>query len=125
MGAHPVARKEGADKVTGRARYIDDITMPDMLYGVTVRSSTPRGRITAISGIPPECIVVTAADIPSSGTNEILLLTHDQPCLAGGVINHPQEPVLLLAHEDKYLLERARSAVRIEVDPLPANFNME
>jgi hypothetical protein len=35
----PVLRKEGLAKVCGRARYIDDLTMPGMLYGATVRSS--------------------------------------------------------------------------------------
>ena len=34
----PAPRKEGRDKVTGKARYIDDITLPNMLYGATVRS---------------------------------------------------------------------------------------
>ena len=40
----PVPRKEGRAKVTGRARYVDDITLPGMLYGATVRSPAPRGR---------------------------------------------------------------------------------
>ena len=34
-------RKEGRDKVTGQARYIDDISMPRMIYGATVRSQDP------------------------------------------------------------------------------------
>jgi len=129
MGGSAFPRKEGADKVTGRARYIDDISMPGMLHGVTVRSSTPRGRITGIrygDDIPwDEFVIVTAADIPTAGANEILLLTHDQPCLASNAINHPQEPVVLLAHPDKYLVEQARRAVTINVDPLPAIFNLE
>jgi len=45
----PVPRKEGRDKVTGRARYIDDITLPNMLYGATVRSTIPRGKIKKIT----------------------------------------------------------------------------
>ena len=57
-----------AGKVTGRARYIDDISFPDMLHGVTVRSSGARGRIRGIrfgDGIPwNEFTIVTAADIP-------------------------------------------------------------
>ena len=30
-----VPRKEGFDKVTGRAQYIDDMSLPDMLFGAT------------------------------------------------------------------------------------------
>ena len=50
---------------------------------------------------------------------------HDQPCLAAEFINHPEEPIVLLAHPDKYLLEEARRAVHIEVEPLPAVFTIE
>ena len=44
-----VPRKEGRDKVTGRAQYIDDMSLPDMLYGATVRSHIPRGKIKHIA----------------------------------------------------------------------------
>ena len=67
--------------------------------------------------------IVTAADIP--GKNEIAAIAHDQPCLAEKFINHPEEPILLLAHPDKYLLEEARRAVIIDVEPLPAVFTIE
>ena len=43
-----VPRKEGFDKVTGAARYIDDLTLPGMLYGRTVRSTIPAGEIADI-----------------------------------------------------------------------------
>lgn len=121
-----VPRKEGREKVTGRARYVDDLIFPGMLHGATVRSPAPRGRIRAIQfdkHIPwDEFTVVTAKDIP--GENCVTLILHDQPCLAAEVVNHPEEPVVLLAHPDKYLLEEARRAVRIEIDPLPAVFTI-
>jgi CO/xanthine dehydrogenase Mo-binding subunit len=121
-----VPRKEGREKVTGRAKYIDDIKFPGMLYGATVRSPVARGRILGIRfepGVPwNEFSVVTAQDIP--GKNCIPLLIDDQPCLADEVISHPEEPIVLLAHPDKYLLEEARRAVRIEIEPLPAIFSI-
>src|SRR3982074_1453041 len=124
---HSVHRKEGRSKVTGRAQYVDDLAFPEMIHGVTVRSNVARGRIKNIrygDGIPwNEFTIVTAADIP--GKNEIALIAHDQPCLAAEFINHPEEPVVLLAHPDKYLLEVARRAVQIEVEPLPAIFTIE
>jgi CO/xanthine dehydrogenase Mo-binding subunit len=124
---HSVIRKEGRDKVTGRAQYVDDLAFPAMIYGATVRSSIARGRITGVrygDGIPwSEFTIVTAADIP--GTNEIAAIAHDQPCLADQFINHPEEPIVLLAHPDKYLLEEARRAVQIDVEPLPAVFTIE
>lgn len=124
----PVPRKEGRDKVTGQARYIDDLHFPDILYGVTVRSPAPRGHIREIvfdsNAIPwDEFTIVTAKDIP--GANAVALILLDQPYLAHEFVNHREEPVLLLAHRDKYLLEEARRRVRIEIDPLPAIFSIE
>jgi CO/xanthine dehydrogenase Mo-binding subunit len=121
-----VPRKEGRDKITGRARYIDDMTLPGMLYGATIRSQIPRGKIKSVnfsSGINwDEFVIVTAKDIP--GENCIALILDDQPCLADGAINHPEEPVLLLAHSDKHLLPKAVAAVSIEYEPLPAIFTI-
>ena len=117
-----VPRKEGRAKVTGQARYVDDVTLPDMLHGVTVRSPVPRGRIRDIrfgDGIPwHEFTIVTARDVPAP--NRIVLILDDQPCLADGVVNHAEEPVVLLAHADKLLAEKARRAVTIDIDPLPS-----
>ncbi len=120
-------RKEGRDKVTGAARYIDDMTMPGMLYGATVRSQIPRGIIKKISFDPQfdwsEFVTVTAKDIP--GKNCIALIGDDQPCLAHGKVNHPEEPILLLAHPDPHVLRKAVDAVSIEYEPLPAIFTIE
>src|SRR6185437_1945400 len=124
---HPVIRKEGKSKVTGTAKYIDDLHFADCLYGVTVRSTIARGKIKAIhfeGNIPwNEITVVTAKDIP--GKNAVALILYDQPFLADGVVNHPEEAILLLAHHDRYLLEEARRCVRIEYEPLPAVFSIE
>ena len=38
-----VRRKDGDAKVTGAAKYIDDLTFPGMIYGATIRSTVPRG----------------------------------------------------------------------------------
>jgi CO/xanthine dehydrogenase Mo-binding subunit len=122
-----IPRKEGRKKVTGQALYVDDLTFPDMLHGVTVRSPAARGTIKNISfeGDLPwdEFVVVTATDIP--GANHVALILEDQPYLADGVVNHPEEPVLLLAHQDRYLLEEARRHVKIDIEPLPAIFSLE
>ena len=123
----PVPRKEGVDKLLGRARYVDDIEREGMIYGATVRSTIPRGLIRTIHfdpGIDWEAFtVVSAADIP--GKNHIQLIFADQPCLADGVVNHCDEAVLLLAHADKCSLRAAVEAVRIEYEPLPAVLSIE
>ena len=122
-----VPRLEGREKVSGQARYVDDMVLPGMLYGATVRSQIPRGKIRKITfgqQIPwQEFVIVSARDIP--GKNCIALIEDDQPCLADGVVNHPEEPILLLAHEDRHVLPMAVEAVSVEFDPLPAIFTIE
>src|SRR5438270_4462261 len=96
-------RREAFSKVSGQARYVDDLVFPDMLHGITVRSPIARGRIRDIrfgEGISwDEFTIVTWRDIP--GRNRISLIADDQPCLAEGVVNHAEEPIVLLAHGDK------------------------
>jgi len=144
-----IPRKEGRKKVTGAALYVDDLKFDGMLHGVTVRSSIARGRIKDISFDQPsarttgadgsdqppataggsdyipwdEFTVVTAKDIP--GENYVALILNDQPYLADETVNHPEEPIVLLAHHDKYLLEEARRHVRIEYEEMPAVFSLE
>ena len=122
-----VPRKEGRDKVTGESKYVDDMVLPNMLFGATVRSQVPRGRITKITFGPgiawEEFVVVSAKDIP--GKNCIALIGEDQPCLASEVVNHPEEPILLLAHPDRHLLPQAVAAISIDYESLPAIFTIE
>jgi xanthine dehydrogenase molybdopterin-binding subunit B len=66
---------------------------------------------------------VSAKDIP--GKNCIALIGDDQPCLASEFVNHPEEPILLLAHPDRHLLPQAVKAISIEYEPLPCIFTIE
>ncbi|MGQ0648373.1 MAG: xanthine dehydrogenase family protein molybdopterin-binding subunit [Gemmatimonadaceae bacterium] len=114
-----VLRKDAAEKVAGAARYVDDLTFPDMLYGRTVRATIPRGRVTHVQlGFDPSSsgfTVVDWRDVP--GRNVIELLTDDQPCLVQDEVRHVAEPVLLLAHADREQLLAA--AVDLTYEALP------
>ena len=85
--------RKAARKSPGSARYVDDLTFPGMLYGVTVRSPWRAGESARIhfgGGVPwNEFTIVTAKDIP--GKNCVALLIEDQPCLADRIVNHPEE----------------------------------
>jgi CO/xanthine dehydrogenase Mo-binding subunit len=118
-----VLRKEGADKVSGRARYLDDLSFPHLLYGRTIRSTIPAGAITGInfafdrSGF----IVVDCRDVP--GKNFVALIEEDQPCLAERLVRHVAEPVILLAHADRDVL--AAATVDIDYRPATPNYDPE
>src|SRR3954453_18554248 len=96
-----VLRKEGASKVTGAAKYIDDLSFPGMLHARTIRSTIPAGEIAAIrfNFDTAGFTIVDFRDVP--GRNIVALIDDDQPCLAETAIRHVAEPILLLAHEDR------------------------
>lgn len=109
-----VPRLEGRDKVSGRAHYVDDVVLPGMLHGATVRSRIPRGKITKITFGPGvdwnDFVIVLPKDIP--GANCITLILDDQPCLADGFVNHPEEPLLLQDHEELHGTGRSAAGER-------------
>lgn len=125
-GSSPL-RKEGRAKVLGQSLYLDDLELPGMWHGATVRSGVARGAIRGIHFDPAldwsRYVIVRAADIP--GENAIVHLTKDHPCLADKQVNHPEEPILLLAHPEKSALLHALKAITIDYDELPGVFSIE
>src|SRR5215468_1062816 len=126
IGSSPT-RTDGVAKVTGRALYVDDLPFEGLLHGKTVRSTVARGKLRGITyrpGVPwDEFVIVTAKDVP--GLNTVTLIESDQPYLAKDEIRHVAEPVLLLAHPDKGLVEKAARLVELDVSPLPAVFTVD
>ncbi len=124
-----VPRRDGASKVTGEARYTDDLVVPGAWYGKTIRSTIARGTIKSIELDPAfdwsRLVVVTADDIP--GDNVVQLIRDDQPVLArlGGDIRHKEEPILLLAAEDRSTLEAAAEHIKIRYDAAEPVFELE
>src|SRR5260221_6068908 len=118
-------RKDGADKVTGRARYLADLSFEGQIYGRTVRSPVPHGRIRGIVWDPlfdwSDVVRVTAADIP--GENVVHLIEDDQPMLAADVVRHREEPMALVACADREKLEEALKHVRVEIEELEPLFD--
>ncbi len=109
-----VPRKDGWAKVQGRARYVDDITVPGMLYGRTIRATIPSGRISNIKldFDPAGFTIVDYRDIP--GRNVVHLIEDDQPCLVERDVRHVAEAVLLLAHADREKLLQANVVIEYE-----------
>lgn len=109
-------RKEGLARATGAARYLDDLTFPGMLHGRTIRSTIAKGRVTGVSldFDTTGFTIVDHRDVP--GQNVIALIQPDQPALVVEQVNHPAEPILLLAHEDRDVLSRAKVAITYETE---------
>ena len=116
-----VLRKEGQEKVSGAAKYIDDLSFPNLLHARTIRSTIPAGELTGVSLDFDKTgfTIVDHRDIP--GRNLIALIDEDQPCLVERAIRHVAEPVLILAHEDR---DRLRAAtVRLDYKNATPNYD--
>jgi CO/xanthine dehydrogenase Mo-binding subunit len=122
-------RREGPAKLTGAAKYADDLVFPGAWYGATIRSTEPRAKLLAIELDPDldwsKVVVVTAADIP--GENLVAAIKEDQPVLVpvGGEIRHHAEPVALLAAPDPETIRRLRAGIRLVTEALPPVFDPE
>ena len=120
-------RREGPAKLTGAAKYADDLVFPGAWYGLTIRSTDAHARFVALDLDPSfdwsKVVVVTAADIP--GDNIVSSIKSDQPILVpvGGEIQHHAEGLALIAAPDKTTLRAARDHLHARTEKLLAVFD--
>ena len=67
IGTRPV-RHDGLEKVTGQAVFGADIRLPEMLYGVVLRSPYPHARIRSIDTSQAEALLGVKAGASLTGT---------------------------------------------------------
>lgn len=118
---HETLRKDGYEKVTGKAVYGDDIILPGMLYGAILYSSYAHAEILSIDvsaarALPGVCVVVTGKDYPNRYGSVVV----DRPFFAVDKVRHKGEPVAAVAAVDKETAEAATKLIKVEYRPLKA-----
>ncbi len=121
-------RKDAWDKVTGKAVYTADITLPNMNYGAILRSPHHHALIKDIDtksvmeklGVKA---VITSEDIP--GNHLFGAFIQDQPVFAKEVVRFVGEPVVLVIAENKQTAIEALSEISIKYEVLQAVFDPE
>ncbi len=112
-------RKDGWEKVTGRARFLDDIPLEGCWYGGVLRSDVARGILLGIERNGDfdwsRVTVITASDLP--GPNMVASVRNDCPILADGRVSYVTEPIALVAAPDKDTLRQALKALRPLIEP--------
>lgn len=120
----PVPRVDALDKVTGQAVYCGDIELPGMLFGATLRSPLPHGRIVALDTSKAMTVkgikaVVTGKDFPYIfGT-----MIKDQPFLALERVRYIGEPVAAVAASSEAAAQEAVEKIQVTYAELPAVFD--
>jgi xanthine dehydrogenase molybdenum-binding subunit len=121
-----VPKIDGGLKVTGMARYVDDIELPNMLYGKILRSRYPHAKILRINTerawrVPGVRAVITGLDTPF---NKMGVLK-DQPPLKFDKVRSVRDEVVAVAAETLEAAERAIEEVEVEYQPLDGVFDPE
>ena len=117
------ARSDLLEKVTGRAVYASDITVPGMLHGRILRSTLPHARIRSIDtsaalAMPGVVAVLTGADLAGGDVHWGLYL-RDRPLIAIDRVRYVGDPVAAVAAVDEFTAEEALDAILVDYEPLP------
>ncbi len=125
-----VKRKDGPDKVTGRAVYCQDVRLPGMLTGRILRSPHPHAKIVSIDLSKAKALdgvkgVITIEDSKGikHGFVETPRYPPDQEVLARDRVVHVGEEIAAVAAIDDITAQAALELIDIEYEILPPVFN--
>ncbi len=115
-----VPRKEAPNKVTGRARYANDINVPGTFHAVMVPARQAHAQIIAIDTdeakkVPGVKAVITGKDL-SVLSGDVM---EDRPPLARDKVRYWGEPIALVVARDEAAARRAAGLVQARYQPLP------
>ena len=125
----PIPRVDARAKVTGKAKYAADYSLPDMLWCKLLRSPYPHARILNIdtsrakrlSGVKA---IVTGKDF-GGWTWGWMASTRDEPPLAVDKVRYMAEAVAGVAAIDEDTAEEACSLIKVDYEELPGVFDPE
>jgi len=120
-----VKRKDHDAKISGKALYVDDLTMDGMLYGRLLRSDRAKARIkdVVLPDLPPGYLVVDRRDVP--GENQVHIVLDDTPVFAGETVEFIGDPILMVAGPDLKETERLLGAIRVVYEDMTPILDME
>lgn len=118
----PEPRVDGLGKVTGEARFAEDLDEVGQLWGAVLRSAHPHARILSVDvgealRAPGVAAVLTALDIP--GTPLVGGVIQDQPVLVSDHVRMQGDGIALVAAETEEQARDAVALIRVEYEPLP------
>ncbi|HNX13576.1 MAG TPA: xanthine dehydrogenase family protein molybdopterin-binding subunit [Oscillospiraceae bacterium] len=115
-----IRRKDAWDKVTGKAKYTDDLPTTGLLEARLFMSTCAHAKIDHID---------LSAALEVNGVKTILIgkdcpllfgpLTEDRPALARGVVRYAGEPIAMVIAQDKPAAEQAVRLIQVNYQPLP------
>lgn len=128
-----VARRDGLGHVTGKTIFVNDVKFPDMLYLKMVRSPVPHANIlnldfTEAEKVPGFVRILTYKDVPKNIYTILTLIgvgPDEEYVLAEDKVRYIGEPIAAVIAESEEAAMEAASSVRLELEELPAVFDVE
>ena len=128
-----IARTDGVGHVTGRTQYATDLIFPGMLHLKMVRSPVHHARLKGVDlseaqKVPGFIRALTHEDVPHN-VYTILTLINVEPeeefVLAVDRVRYLGEPIVAILAETERGAIEAASKVRLDLEELPAVFDVE
>ncbi len=135
IGTRPI-RHDGVDKVTGRARYGADISLPGMLHAKVLRSPHAHARIKSIDAaaalaLPGVKAVITGQDLPelASGIYQMGEIPINPRYLSMNILARDKvlyngHAVAVVAATSPHIAEEALALIKVEYEVLPHVLNV-
>ena len=122
----PIPKLDAVDKATGRAQYIQDVTLPGMLYGKILYSKYAHARIVKIDtekarALPGVRVILTGEDIPPVRMG----VYKDNPPLKAGKVRSYRDEVAAVAATDPAIAKQAIDLIEVTYEALPPIFDPE
>ncbi len=132
VGKRPI-RHDGAEKVTGQARYGSDIKLPGMLYGKVLRSPHAHARIRSVDTrhaeeLPGVHAVITASsltqpsgrvvDLAEGAIHNLGFMCNN--IMAGEKALYKGHAIAAVAATSPYIAEEALALIDVDYEVLPA-----
>ena len=116
-------RYDGIDHVTARSRFVDDFSLPGMLWAKAFRSPVASARIvrldtTRAETMPGVHAVITHADVPTNvvGHQEVWGIAPDEPLLAEHELRFVGQLIAVVAAETEAQALDAVQAIELELE---------
>lgn len=129
-----IPRSEDLKLVTGRGRYVDDLSFPNMLNAAFVRAEYAHALIRGIDtreakAVPGVHAVITLSDLGEPYVNKPMDQPYPSPAIQREITSYPLakdevcyvgQPIALVIAETRHLAEDAVDLVQVDYEPLPA-----
>lgn len=124
-----VTRLDAKSKVTGKAMYVDDVMLPNMLYGKILRSPHPHARILNIDTSRAEQLLGVKAILTGRNVPKVYMVgidVKDEPFLAwDGKVRFVGQEVAAVAATEEAIAEEALELIKLDYEELPAVLNVD